>query len=194
MPPEMVHGLQFWSGTRPQPEFDVPCSGHLPTLRGSMRRSTIFAQHDVPSSPLRPSHRQEGLRGVLLPRGCEQQCERACPSGEGAVAHAPGPMPGHGDADRLPKSTVATRSGWGFRHDRLIQHQSHCTPPACTAPFEPPFACRHVGARRARSSRGRCPAMPRRAMASPTLRREAWMCWTARRDGLHKGAVHTVAG
>lgn len=174
MPPEMVHGIQFWRGNRQQPEFDVQRSGHLPTLLCSMRRSSIFEQHDVPSSPLRPYHRQEVLMGVLIPMIGDQQRDRACPYVEGAVEHAPGPITGNGDAYLLPKTTRATCYGWGFRNDRLIQHQYHRTLAACQTPFEPPFACRQVGARRARAYRSRFHAMPRRAMASPTLRREAW--------------------
>ena len=109
MPPEMVHGIQFWGGHRQQPEFDVQRSGYLPTLLCSMRRSTIFEQHDVPSSPLRPDHRQEVVMGVLIPMICDQQRDRACPYVEGAVEHAPGSIPGNGDAYLLPKPTVATR-------------------------------------------------------------------------------------
>src|SRR4029434_3085631 len=128
MPPEMVHGIQFWCGNRQQPELDVQRRGHLPTLLGSMRRSTIFEQHDVPSSPLRPYHRKEVLMRVLIPMVCDQQRDHACPYVEGAVEHAPGSITGNGDAYRLPKPTVATRSGWGFRNDRPIQHQYHGTP------------------------------------------------------------------
>jgi hypothetical protein len=109
MPPEMVHGIQCWRSDRQPPEFDMPRSRHLPTLLGSMRRSTIFEQDDVPSSPLRPDHRQEVLLGVLIPMICDQQRDRACPYVEGAVEHAPGSIPGNGEAYRLPKTTVATR-------------------------------------------------------------------------------------
>ena len=109
MPPEMVHGIQFWRGNRQKSEFDVQRSGHFQTLLRGMRRSTIFEQHDVPSSPLRPHHREEVLMGVLIPMVCDQQRERACPYVEGAVEHTPGPIAGNGDAHLLPKTTVTTR-------------------------------------------------------------------------------------
>jgi len=47
--------------------------------------------------------------GVLIPMVCDQQRDRTCPYVEGAVEHAPGPIPGNGDAYLLPKPTVATR-------------------------------------------------------------------------------------
>ena len=47
--------------------------------------------------------------GVLIPRVCAQQRDRACPDVEGAVEHTPGPMAGHGDAHLLPTTTVTTR-------------------------------------------------------------------------------------
>ena len=109
MPPEVVHSIQFWRGNRQKPEFDVQRSGHLQTLLCGMGRSTIFEQHDVPSSPLRPHHREEVLMRVLILMVCDQQRKRACPHVEGAVEHPLGPIAGNGDAHLLPKATIATR-------------------------------------------------------------------------------------
>jgi hypothetical protein len=193
MPPEMGHGIPCWRSDRQPPECDGPRRGPLPTRLCRMRRSTLFAPDDGPSAPLRPDHRQAVVRGVLLPRSCAHHRARAWPSVEGAVEHAPGPRPGQGEASLWPKPTGAPRSGWGGRHARLSQPHYHRTPAACQASFAPPVACRQVDARRARSSRGRCHARPRRARARPTRRREAWRGWTSRRSGRNKGAVHTVA-
>jgi hypothetical protein len=181
MPPEMGQGLQCWRSDRQPPACAVPRRGHLPTRLGRMRRATLCAQHAGPSSPRRPSQRQAVWRGVVLPMVCAPPRERAGPYGAGAGEHAPGPIPGHGEAYRRPTSTGATRSGWGCRHARLLPPPSPWTPTACTAPFAPPCACRHGGARRARSSRGRVHAMSRRARARPTRRRETGLGWTSRR-------------
>jgi hypothetical protein len=192
MPPEMGPGLPCWCGNRQPPAGDGQRSGHLPTLLCRRRRSTSCAPPAVPSWPRRPDHRQAVWLGGLLPMGGDAQRNRAWPSVEGAVAHPPGPMTGHGAAYRLPHDR--RNSLRGGRHARLSQPQYHGAPPAGTAPVEPPLAGRQGGARRASSSRGRCHARPRRAMASPTRRRATWRCWTSRRYGLHHGALHTGAG
>jgi hypothetical protein len=84
---------------------------HLPTLLCRRRRSTSCAPPAVPSWPRRPDHRQAVWLGGLLPMGGDAQRNRAWPYVEGAVAHPPGPMTGHGAAYRLPQPTGATRSG-----------------------------------------------------------------------------------
>lgn len=109
LPPEMVHGMQCWRSDRQQPEFDGQRSSHLPTLLCSMRRATLFDQYEMPSSPLRPDHRQEVWMGVLIPTICDPQRDRACPYMEGAVEHAPGSLASNGEAYLLPKTTVAPR-------------------------------------------------------------------------------------
>jgi hypothetical protein len=151
MPPEGVHSIQLWRGHRQKPELEVPRRGHLQTLLCGMGCSTIFAPHNVPASPRRPHHREEVWLRVVIPMVRYQQLDRACPHVEGTVEHALSPIAGQRAAHLLPKTTIATRSGWGFRHDRLIQPPYHRPLAVCQAPFAPPFAGRQVGARRAKA-------------------------------------------
>ena len=109
MPPQVVHSIQFWCGDRQQPDLDGQCSRQRPTLLCGMGRAAIFEQDDVPSSPLRPDHREEILMRVLIPMVRDQQCDRACPHIESAVEHALGPIARNGDAHLLPQTPVATR-------------------------------------------------------------------------------------
>jgi hypothetical protein len=185
--------MQCWRGNRQQPERDGPRRGHLQTRRGGRGRSTLCAPHAGPSSPRCPPHGEPVWLGVWLPRVGEPPRERAWPSGEGAMEPPPSPLASHGDAPLRPTTTVATREGGG-RKDCLRQPPSHRPPAACEALCAPPCACRQGGARRATSERGRCHARPRRAMARPPLRLEAWRCWTARSYCPHTGAVPTVKG
>jgi hypothetical protein len=87
---------------------------------------------------------------LLLPMVYAQQHERARAHVQGAVEHTLGPIAGDGDADLWPQATVAARSRWGFRHDRLVPHQEHRPLAPSEATFEPPLACRHVDGRRAK--------------------------------------------
>jgi len=151
MLPEMVHGMQCRCGHRQKPEFDVQRSGHRQALLCGRGRVAIFEQHDGRPSLLRPDHREQVLMCGLIPLVRDQQGDRACPHIEGAVEHALGPITGAGDTHLLPPMPVATRQGWGFRNDRLIQHQDHRPRAVCEPAFEPHFACRHAGVRRAKA-------------------------------------------
>ena len=109
MPPQVVHGMQCWRGDRQPPELDVPRSRYRQTLLGGLGRAAIFAQDDVPSSPMRPHHREEVLMRGVIPMVRDQQHQRARAHVEGAVEHALGPIPGERDTSLLPQATVATR-------------------------------------------------------------------------------------
>jgi hypothetical protein len=119
-----------------------------PTPAAPLRRAraALCAPDEVPSSPLRPDHREAIWRRVLIPLGREQHRARACPHIVGALEHALGPLARHGDAPLLPQTPGAPRSGWGCREDRLSQPQEHRPRAARAAPCAPPCACRQVGA------------------------------------------------
>jgi hypothetical protein len=175
MPPEMVHGMQCWRDNRQKPALNGPRRSPLQTFLCGLGRSTLFAQHDVPSSPLRLDPREEVLMCGLIPMVRAPPRERSGPPSEGPVEHTLSPMACDGEAHLVPQTTIATRSGWGVRQDRLIQPQDPHTLALRETACAPPVACRPVGVRRAKAERGRFQAIPRRALARPTLRREAWM-------------------
>src|SRR5919197_165026 len=79
---------------------------------------------------------------------------------------------GHKEADLLPNRAIACIERWSLSNNGLIEHQDNGALPCRQAPFEPPFACRHVAGRRARPCRGRFHRRPKWSMAKLTPCRE----------------------
>ena len=126
------------------------------------------------------NHREEGLVRLLEPFVGNQQQQVPTPDIEHAMEDTSSMRAPDGDAHLLPKAPVALIQGWDLRDDGLIEHQDDRALPYGQAAFEPPFACRHVVGRRARSCRGRFHRRPRREMARLTLVRDTpiWCCFS----------------
>ena len=67
MPPQVIHGIQFGCSPRQETQLQPQSFGMLATAACGMRRSAIFKEHDMPATPMRADHGQEGLMGGLIP-------------------------------------------------------------------------------------------------------------------------------
>src|SRR5262245_25748368 len=147
----------------------------------------------MPATPMRADHSQEGLMGVLIPHIRNQQEHVATPDIEHTMEDTAGMMAPHWNTDLLPTAPVTVIQRWGLRDDGFIKHQ-HDGPDTVAEPaFEPPFAWRQVGERRAKRCRGRFHRKRKWAIARLTLCLETVRSGSSQRYCVKSGAVHTVA-
>jgi hypothetical protein len=89
--------------------------------------------------------------GVVVPHIGDEQEHLATLHVEGAMENAFGMMlPRHRDTDLFSEPPIAMIEWWGFGDNGLIKHEEDAPCPSSQAPFEPPFAWRHVAGRRFR--------------------------------------------
>ena len=89
--------------------------------------------------------------GRLIPYIGDEQQQGSRMNVECAVHYTLSAIAGDGHAHLLPLGPIATRQRRRFCNDRLIQHQYDGALSPSQAALEPPFACRHVAERRAKS-------------------------------------------
>jgi hypothetical protein len=172
MSPAVVHHVQLWHGFRQEAQLEAQLLRRAEAFRGQMRRAPVLEQHDVPPAPMGADHGQERLMRFLAPRLGAPPEPLATAHGEPPRAHASGMRPRDRHAYLLADAPLAGIKRWGFRDNGLIEHQEDRPFPSGQAALEPPFACRHVAGRRARSCRGRFHRRRRRAISQLTLGRE----------------------
>lgn len=89
--------------------------------------------------------------GRLIPYIGDEQQQGSRMNVECAVHYTLSAIAGDGHAHLLPLWPIATRQRRRFCNDRLIQHQYDGALAPSQAALAPPFACRHVAERRAKS-------------------------------------------
>src|SRR6266849_6906458 len=114
-----------------------------------MRRPPIFKQHDLPAAPMCPNHGQKVLMGLLHPLVGDQSQHLPAFAIEDPVQNTLAPIATNRDPDLLTTPPIATVQRRSLTNDGLIQHQENRALPLREPPFEPPLACRHLGARSA---------------------------------------------
>ena len=172
---QMIHGVEFGTGSRQQPDLNVEFGSALETILSCVRSATVFKQHDVPSFPMAADHRQEVLVREGIPDVRDQKHDVPSHDVDRPVHDAFGAIARDRDAHLLAAPPVAAVQWWRFRNDDLVEHQDDGVIPAPEPAFEPPFACLQNQSRCAKVWRGSFQPIPSRAMARLTLRLEIAM-------------------